>query len=168
MRQRGMTLIEVLVIVCVIGILSVIIIPWGLCHLEKARNVRLVGNVKQAAVMVEQYMIDNTLPPKTLADAYANANMPMPSGLKYCSGYWSDDNKGHGNDCDFYDEDNPGGSNPGEKAGTAGLKYIIRTDPLACRCTDLHFIWVAADPTVMVVKRGEWKGQLPGRFGGKS
>lgn len=158
-----MTLIEVLVIVCVIGILSTIIIPWGLCHLEKARNARIVGNVKQAAIMVEQYMIDMTLPPKTLAEAYANSNTPMPEGLLYCSGYWSDANKGHGNDCDFDDEDNPGESAPG--ADIAGLKYIIRTDPLACRCTDLHFIWVAADPTVMVVKKGEWKGQLPGRFG---
>lgn len=163
MRQRGMTLIEVLVIVCVIGILSTILIPWGLCHLEKARNARFVGNVKQAAIMVEQYMLDMTLPPKTLAEAYANSNTPMPEGLLYCSSYWSDANKGHGNDCDFDDEDNPGESAPG--ADTAGLKYMIRTDPLACRCTDLHFIWVAADPTVMVVKKGEWKGQLPGRFG---
>jgi hypothetical protein len=88
----------------------------------------------------------------------------MPDGLFYCSGWYNDPNSGHGNDCDFDDEGNPGNSSPGEKFGVAGMKYIIRTDALTCGCTDVYFVWVAGDPTVRTVQQGGWTGKLPGRI----
>jgi prepilin-type N-terminal cleavage/methylation domain-containing protein len=163
--KKAFTILELLIAVAIIGILAVILIPNLLCYLEKSRVARITTNVKQAAVMVEQYMLDNTAPPRDLEDAYDSYGLETPPDLLYCSGWYSDPDSGHGNDCDFYDEDNPGVSNPGD---TQGIKYIIRTPGnLTHQCCEADFIWAAGDPTVKVVKDGEWEGPLPGRFGGQ-
>lgn len=163
--RKGFTLLEVLVTIAIIGVLALLLTPWLSCLFQKSAVARATRNVSIAAYMVEQYKLDHTLPPDSLEQAFNAYGTPMPKGLIYCSAYYYDPDKGHGNDCDFYDEENPGNSNPGEKTGTAGLGYIVRTEGnLSPTCCQVDFIWAPGGPSVTVVKTGEWTGRLPGRM----
>ena len=169
-RMSGITLLEILLALAVIGILATFIVPRMLCALERSHLTKTIKEIEYARDVVETYMVDSAWPPETLEQAYeqVTAGSRLPSGVFYCSGWYSDPNKGHGNDCDFYDEQNPGGSNPGEKQGTAGVKYIMRTDTdLAPRCSKVDFVWLrCCDAAPEVVKTGDWNGPLPGRDNG--
>ncbi|MGB5999953.1 MAG: type II secretion system protein [Thermoanaerobaculia bacterium] len=160
---------EVLLSVAVIGVLALFLVPRMLCALEKARFVKTLSEVTEARDVVESYMLDSAYPPVTLEQACQQiaSGKGVPPNLLYCSGWEFDGNKGHGNDCDFYDEENPGKSNPSPE--TAGTKYIMRTvTDLAPRCMKVDFVWLrCCNAAPEIVKTGEWKGPLPIRTTGK-
>lgn len=170
----GITLMEVLLSVAVIGVLSLFLIPKMLCALEKARFTKTLTAITEARDVVESYMVDSAFPPMTLEEAYeqVTSGARVPPNILYCSGWEFDGNRGHGNDCDFYDEENPGRSNPSPE--TAGVKYMMRTGTeLAPRCMKVDFVWLrCCDAAPEIVKLGEWKGPLPirdpGNSGGKA
>lgn len=164
-RMSGITLLEILLAVAIIGVLSTFIVPRMLCALEKSHLAKKIKEIEYARDVVETYMADSAWPPETLEQAYqqVTGGSRLPSGVFYCSGWYTDPNSGHGNDCDFDDQDNPGQSEPG--AATAGAKYIMRTDTdIAPRCSKIDFVWLrCCGGPPEVVKTGEWHGPLPGR-----
>ena len=166
--RSGITLMEVLLGVAIVGVLALFLVPRLLCALEKASFAKTLSEVTEARNVVESYMLDSAYPPLTLEQAYEQvaSGKGVPPDLLYCSGWEMDGNKGHGNDCDFYDEENPGKSNPSPE--TAGTKYIMRTvTDLAPRCMKVDFVWLrCCNAAPEVVKAGEWKGPLPIRIKG--
>ena len=166
--RSGITLMEVLLSVAVIGVLALFLVPRLLCALEKARFAKTLSEVTEARNVVESYMLDSAYPPVTLEQAYQQiaSGKGVPPNLLYCSGWEFDGNRGHGNDCDFYDEENPGNSNPSPE--TAGVKYMMRTGTdLAPRCMNVDFVWLrCCNAAPEIVKAGEWKGPLPIRIRG--
>ena len=162
-RQAGFTLLEILVGVAIIGILATILTPNALCVLEKSRVAKSVTDVRNARDTVERYMFTHGVAPPTLEAAYTSGGpQPVPNALLYC-GDLPDANKGHGNDCDLVDEENPGKS-----TGTAGampsVEFIIRTQSnLAPGCQQVDFIYsTCCGGKPQVIRTGEWQGKLPG------
>lgn len=163
-RRSGITLMEILLAVAIIGVLGTFLVPRMLCALERSHLTKTIKEIEYARDVVETYMADSAWPPETLEQAYdqVTGGSRIPSNLFYCSGWHTDPNSGHGNDCDFDDQDNPGESEPG--TATAGAKYIMRTDTdLAPRCSKVDFVWLrCCGAAPEVIKTGEWHGPLPG------
>ncbi len=118
-RQAGFTLTEILVAMVIATILLTIGVRLFQNQREKAELVKCMAEVRgiQAAVFSmgdgryipkPQYFWDNT----------------WPEGRKHGPYYYivdGDPNKGHGNDLDGVDEENPGASDPDKK----DIKFVI-------------------------------------------
>ena len=77
-QDKGFTLIELLVVVVIIGILAAIAIPVFLNQRQKAVDSGLKSDLKNAATVVETYMIDN---PQTAVPGGTAANGAAGSGV---------------------------------------------------------------------------------------
>ena len=164
--MAGFVLLELLLAVVIVGILATILTPNLVCVLEKSRVTKRFTDVVNARNTVERYMYQFGYPPETLQVAYnsGESKVRVPS-LWYC-GDFPDPNRGHGNDCDFFDEENPGKSSP--PGAMPGVEFIIRTQPdLAPGCQQVDFIYsTCCGGRPQIIKTGEWSGPLPGSRGG--
>ena len=64
--MRGLTLIEVMIVVVIIGILSSIAIPTYFSSREKAKLAATIAEIKILEKMITAYNIDNESYPDTL------------------------------------------------------------------------------------------------------
>lgn len=120
--RAGFTLVEILVAFVIAFILVTIGIRLFQDQREKARLVKCMAEIRgiQAAVI---NMGDGRYipPPQTFWDN------TWPDGRKHGPYYYivdGDPNKGHGNDLDGVDEENPGASDPDKK----DIKFVIFCD----------------------------------------
>lgn len=66
--HSGLTLLELMIVLAIIGIVSTIAIPAYEDHVEKARISRAVGDIAAMAAKAEYYYQDARAYPETLAD----------------------------------------------------------------------------------------------------
>jgi prepilin-type N-terminal cleavage/methylation domain-containing protein len=108
MGNDGFTLTEVLIVVVLVGILSVIVAPTMFGAQPAATTVKCLANLASFASEIE--LLSPSGPPPTQDEVRRYIDWEG----KY-KDYWylpnnSDFNKGHGNDLDGCDEENPGKS----------------------------------------------------------
>ena len=118
---RGFTLTEVLVVVFLIGLLSAIAINKIVGSLEKVRLARCKLELRGIQEEVWDAYVDNgTFPdPATFWETKWRGRKPGP----YFYLVDGDGNKGHGNDLDGIDEDNPGAS--GDKRKGMDIDFVV-------------------------------------------
>ncbi len=119
MNQRGLSLIEVLIVVVIISVLAGIVVPAFLDQREKAKLVRCMADLRSIQATVWNWTPDSLILPdaKTFWDEAYGGDRPGPF-MYLVDG---DPNKGHGNDIDGFDEENPGKSDP----DTVDIQFVI-------------------------------------------
>ena len=119
--RSGFTLTEVLVVVFIIGLLSAIAISKIIDSLEKARLARCMLELRGIQEVVWDAYTENGvfLDPATFWQVKWGGRRPGP----YYYLVDGDANKGHGNDLDGIDEDNPGAS--GDKRKGKDIKFVV-------------------------------------------
>lgn len=128
--DRGFTLTEVLVVVFLIGILSAIAINKIVDSLEKVRLARCKLELRGIQEEVWDGYVENGafMDPAKYWEVKWGGRRPGP----YFYLVDGDANKGHGNDLDGIDEDNPGAS--GDKRKGKDIDFVI-----LCQHNHKHF-----------------------------
>ena len=121
MNKNGFTLVEILIGVAIIGILSVICVGKINGSQDAATTVRCLADLDAFATEVD------ALSPSGSAPTQAQVREHIDWDGKYKK-YWyipnnADFNKGHGNDLDGCDEENPGSSLPGREC--IPMRFVI-------------------------------------------
>ena len=119
--QRGFTLSELLVVVFLIGLLSAIAVNKIVDSLEKVRLARCKLELRGIQEEVwDAYVETGSFPdPATYWETKWGGKRPGP----YFYLVDGDANKGHGNDLDGIDEDNPGAS--GDKRKGIDIDFVV-------------------------------------------
>lgn len=78
-RNRGFTLIEVLVVIAIIVALSALVIPIGRNVMAKSRQAACLGNLRQIAVGIESYLQDHndTMPTLEAGRKFRSEDIPV-------------------------------------------------------------------------------------------
>jgi type II secretory pathway pseudopilin PulG len=107
-RAAGFTLTEVVIVAVGIALLAAIVIVSLLNAIERARLARCMAEVRgiQAAIIMDSHNGRRFMDPATFWATHYNGRKPGP----YYYLLDGDPNKGHGNDLDGIDEENPGES----------------------------------------------------------
>lgn len=141
MRERGFTLVEVLIVIVVIAYVTAIVVSRIVGAQQAATTIACCANMDAFASEI------GVLKPMGDAPTQDQVREHLNWGDRYSS-YWyvpnnSDFNKGHGNDLDGCDEENPGQSLPGRECipmrfmlvcnhdthgNNADAKYVFKTD----------------------------------------
>ncbi|OGH58404.1 MAG: type II secretion system protein GspG [Candidatus Lindowbacteria bacterium RIFCSPLOWO2_12_FULL_62_27] len=83
MRQRGFTLIEMLIVISIIGLLAVLITPKLLGVLGQAKRTKATQDIQTLGMAIEMYTVHNGKPPTTEQGLKAlvekTAAEPVPS-----------------------------------------------------------------------------------------
>lgn len=75
-KQSGLTLIELMVVIVILGILSALIVPNVLGYLEKANKQKVVSDITSLENSLEAYRLDNKRYPTTEQGLDAIVNEP--------------------------------------------------------------------------------------------
>ena len=81
-RFSGLTLIELIVTVAIVGILSSMAIPMYAQYIEKARIIRAVSDITNISKSIQVYNLDNNMYPQSLAEVGSGA-FKDPWGTQY-------------------------------------------------------------------------------------
>jgi type II secretory pathway pseudopilin PulG len=136
--EAGVTLLETIVAIGVIGVLALITVPWISCTFQKSHFTQVMEDMRQARALIESYEAELGAWPPDLGAAFASR--PVPDSLIYCT-VDADGNAGHGNEyCTFFDTGNPSGNN--EHGGTPEAGYILRTYDDLARCANVRMVWL--------------------------
>lgn len=117
--QEGFSLTEIIVIVYIVAMLATIIVNNVFDSIEKARLARCMAELRgiQTAVWMDSNDGRSFQDPGTFWSTHYHGSKPGP----YFYLLDGDPNKGHGNDLDGVDEENPGASDPRKK----DIKFAI-------------------------------------------
>ena len=125
MREKGFTVVETLITIMVIGILSVIVIGKINGTQGAATTVVCMANIENFASEVQLLKLQGGAPTQQEVREHLNWN---DGDKNRYDDYWylpnnSDFNKGHGNDLDGCDEENPGASS--ENRECIPMRFLI-------------------------------------------
>lgn len=128
MKQRGFSLIEIMVVVVILGILAALVVPKIINRPEEARKVKAKQDVMSTQNALELYKLDNGFYPSTEQGLMALVTKPTtsPTPLNWNSYLkelpkdpWGQPynylNPGQHGDVDVY-TNGPGGQSAGEDA----------------------------------------------------
>lgn len=161
-RQTGLTLVETLLIVAVIGILAAFTAKPMMCYYQKSRMASRISDLSQARDLVDGHKAELGFFPEDLGVVFDGPSAAPPH-LIYCADD-EDGNKGHGNEfCTFFDPDNPSDNNPPQSMVGGG--YILMTDPNLCPCLGVDFAWVSSGGRVPLLIGYDGKTTMPGHPG---
>lgn len=92
MRQRGFTLIEVMVVVVILGLLAAIIVPKVMSRPDEARAVAARADIAAITQALKLYRLDNTAYPTTEQGLVALVQRPttQPQPLNWKQGGYLD------------------------------------------------------------------------------
>ena len=77
-RQRGFTLIEIMVVVVILGILAALVVPQVMSRPDQAKVTVAKGDIKAIAAALDMYKLDNFAYPSTQQGL--EALIKQPSG----------------------------------------------------------------------------------------
>jgi prepilin-type N-terminal cleavage/methylation domain-containing protein len=139
-RDRGFSMVEILVVGAIISILTLIGVPNLRCHIQKTKLQTAMNDLVDARDRVELFEMEMGHWPATLEQAYGN--MKPPETVVYCTEN-NDGDAGHGNElCTFFDSDNPSGQN--NHGGMPALGFFVRTNEgIGAPCVGISFAWLA-------------------------
>jgi general secretion pathway protein G len=80
--QRGLTLLELIIVIAIIGILSGIAIPFYFGQIEKARVIKAVAELDHLQLEIENFELDNNRLPGSLEEA-TSREVTDPWGNSY-------------------------------------------------------------------------------------
>ena len=75
-RERGFTLLEIMVVVIIIGVLAVIVVQNVLPQADKARITAAKADIRTLAASLDTYRLDNSFYPSTNQGLEALVNQP--------------------------------------------------------------------------------------------
>jgi len=167
--QGGFSLSELLVVVFLIGLLSAIAINTVLGSIEKARLARCRSELRGIQEEVWDAYVDTGtfIDPATFWEMKWRVKRPGP----YFYLVDGDANKGHGNDLDGIDEENPGAS--GDKRKKKDIKFVVLCQHQHKQLADYVYL-VDNDPPMIAVGDNQpgyerfikWEFGGPGNGGG--
>src|ERR1039457_3658890 len=73
LRQRGFTLLELLIVIVIIGILALLIIPNITSAPKKARDTKRKTDITTIRKALEEYFVNNNVYPTALTDLQAGS-----------------------------------------------------------------------------------------------
>ena len=86
-RQRGFTLIEIMVVVVILAVLGALVVPKILENVDKARVTRAASDIRAIQTALDLYRLDNFKYPTTEQGLQALVTQPSdPSITNYRSG----------------------------------------------------------------------------------
>jgi general secretion pathway protein G len=80
--QTGLTLVELLIMLAIVGTLSAIIVPSVVGVVDDDRNQQAAADILEMSVRIDQYIMDFGVPPDSLAQAGVTRNRD-PWGRPY-------------------------------------------------------------------------------------
>lgn len=135
--RLGFTLIETIIALTVLSILSMILLPRGVCQIRKSKVASILEDLRIARAQIELFELEHGRWPGNLDEAFGNQD--PPDTLYYCTDE-ADGNAGHGNEtCLFFDAGNPSGNN--NHGGIPGAGFMVRTDFGLAECANIDFAW---------------------------
>lgn len=83
-RQMGLTLMELLIVVAIIGILSGTAIPFYFGQVEKARNIKAIAELEKLQLEIANFALNHNRLPDTLKELRStDQNDPWGSAYRY-------------------------------------------------------------------------------------
>ncbi len=129
-RESGFTLVELLGICAILGLLATIGINLAVDLYEKARLASCLLEVKG----IQMAVWDLSQEGEYIPDPVLFWETTWPDGRRHGPYYYivdGDPNKGHGNDLDEVDEENPGASDPTRRTSSSSSSASTTTNTSA-------------------------------------